>query len=235
MIAGMLRVKNEQRWIGRVLESIQPLCDRIFVLDDHSTDETAAICRGIPGVTVFDSPFEGLDESRDKNWLLDKVREVKPAWVVAIDGDEILAHGQQQRLLDAMKGPESCLSLRILYLWNDWKTVRVDGVYGDFHRESVFRPSDARFSEDGNGVHFHCGNVPMANRRVRRVLDIPLLHTGYMHREDRERKFAWYNAKDPGNVREDSYRHMVIGDIYPASEKFAHAGPLKLESLAVTC
>jgi hypothetical protein len=66
----MLRIRNEERWIQEVIRSTFHLCDRVFVLDDHSTDQTRSLARSVdPRVTVFDSPFKGLNESRDKNWL----------------------------------------------------------------------------------------------------------------------------------------------------------------------
>ncbi len=231
MICGMLRIKNEQRWIAKVIESIQPLCDEILILDDHSTDETREICRAFAGVTVFESPFEGLNECRDKAWLLEKVMMLNPEWIVAIDGDEILSPGGQEQLRHAMKGPQSCLSLRILYLWNDWQTVRTDGVYGDFHRESVFRPNGSKFEVHDKGPNFHCGNVPWGNRINKRVISTALLHAGYMHKEDRRRKFEWYNTQDPNNALEDRYRHMVIGDLYPRESRFLYGGPLELARL----
>lgn len=233
-VLGLLRVKNEARWIERALRSIMPLCELVIVMDDHSTDETAAICAAIPEVTVLPSPFSGLDEIRDKNWLLDQVKPLNPEFIVFIDGDEILAPGSQPRLLAEMQNPlATCLSLRILYLWNDEQTVRMDGVYGDFHRESVFRPNATRFVSNGNGGHFHCGNVPAGNRGGRRVLDVPLLHLGYMDRADRERKWKFYTEKDPGNTGEDNYRHITQGDPggVPAELRLMHAGPIELRSL----
>jgi glycosyltransferase involved in cell wall biosynthesis len=50
---GMLRVKNEQRWIARVIESILPLCEYVYILDDHSTDGTPEICSSYDQVTVW--------------------------------------------------------------------------------------------------------------------------------------------------------------------------------------
>jgi glycosyltransferase involved in cell wall biosynthesis len=66
-----LRIKNEAAHIHEVITSVLPLCGRVFVFDDNSTDDTVAICRSFGArVTVFSSPFVGLDETRDKNWLL---------------------------------------------------------------------------------------------------------------------------------------------------------------------
>lgn len=232
VIAGMLRVRNEARWIERCISSILPLCDRVFVMDDHSDDATLSICQSFQKVTAFESPFQGLNESRDKNWLLDLVVRDQPDWILALDGDEVLAPSGIEPLRVAMKGPTPCLSLRVLYLWDREDQVRVDGVYGDFHRESVFRPDGSRFQENG-GANFHCGNVPWGARQKRQVLsDVPLLHLGYLHREDRIRKFHWYNAQDVNNAREDSYRHMVVGDLFPAESRFQHGGPLKLQTLS---
>lgn len=232
MILGLMRIKNESRWIDRSIRSFMPLCEQVLVFDDHSTDDTREICRSIPGVTVFESPFQGLNESLDKNWLLSQASRLKPDWVCFWDGDEILAPGHQAALEKAMRGPHGCLSLRIIYLWNDERTMRSDGVYGDFHRESVFRPNGSRFVSMPGVANFHCGNVPRGNRINRRVLhDVHLLHTGYLHREDRERKFAWYNKVDPNNVSEDGYRHMVVGDVFPETSRFRYGGPLKLKAL----
>ena len=38
-IVAMYRVKNEERWIKKSLESIFELCSKIVVLDDGSTDD----------------------------------------------------------------------------------------------------------------------------------------------------------------------------------------------------
>ncbi|HEX4278309.1 MAG TPA: glycosyltransferase family 2 protein [Bryobacteraceae bacterium] len=230
-ITGMLRVRDEARWIERVIASIQPLCTRIVVMDDHSVDGTRELCARIPGVEALRSPFEGLDEARDKNWLLDQVGPSE--WILAIDGDEVLAPGAQTALFAAMNSPATCLSLPILYLWDSEDQIRVDGVYGRFRRESAFRPNGARFESTRHGGNFHCGNVPSALRGARQPVNAPLLHLGYMNREDRLRKFSWYNEQDPGNAGEDSYRHVVQGDIpeVPATATLRHAGPLQLEAL----
>jgi len=233
MNLGLLRVRNEARWIERSVRSLLPVCESILVMDDHSEDETAAICAAIPGVTVLLSPFEGLDETRDKNWLLDQASAWHPDWIVFIDGDEVL-DAPAALLAEMQRLETTCLSLRILYLWNDHETIRVDGVYGDFHRESVFRPNGSRFIANGTGTHFHCGNVPAGNRQGHRVIDVPILHFGYMHRADRERKFAWYNQHDPNNPTEDFYRHMVIGDLFPKESQFRHGGPLRLARRCIT-
>jgi len=231
MIAAMLRVKNESRWIERVIRSVQPVCERIVVMDDASTDGTAEICSSL-GAEVLRSPFAGLDETRDKNWLLARVIRHSPEWILCIDGDEELEQGgaDKVRAVARDRGIGAC-SLRVAYLWDSPDQVRTDGVYGRFARPSMFRAvTDARFRSTGNGGNFHCGNVPYGIGPTLRS-EIRLLHYGYMERADRVRKYEWYNRQDPNNYSEDLYRHMVIGDLFPADSQFRHGGPLKLETI----
>lgn len=235
MVTGVMRVKNEARWIERCVRSILHVCDQIIIMNDHSTDDTYEICREIsPKVSIHHSPFTGLNEVRDKNWLLEKAAGSK--WIVSIDGDEMLAPGGDVALIEAMrKSVQPCLSLRVFYLWDSESLVRVDGVYGDFHRESVFRPNGVKFIGTSSGGNFHCGNVPQGLREKREVVEVPLLHFGYMDRSDRVRKYEWYNLQDPENLVEDRYRHMVIGDLFPGESKFNHGGPLKVKRLEDLC
>ncbi len=236
-IVGMLRIKNEARWIGEVIESLLPLCGHVFVLDDHSTDRTPAICRSFgERLTLWESPFHGLDESRDKNWLLGRTLEKSdPDWILLVDGDEILSPESVDILRrECSIGTARAWSLRILYLWERRDLVRMDGVYGKFRRPSLFRPTPGQsFMGTSAGGNFHCSSIPSELFSVVSLSEARLLHLGYMLREDRLRKFRWYNERDPHNAMEDGYKHMVLGDLpeYPASLKTHWAGPLRLEAL----
>lgn len=250
-VAVMMRVKNEARWIDRVIKSVVPLAgENIFVMDDESTDDTLEIAKAA-GVNVYRDPFAGqpLDETRDKDWLLAQVRDAcNPDWVLCIDGDEELEHGGADKILSVLRSnPDvEVFSMRFLFLWNSPAEVRVDGRYSSLVRESLFRPVD--------GVHFrsyyevkdqtdakdprchvglHCGNAPGAQTLRSRSLPVYFLHYGYMLREDRIRKYNWYRSIDPDNPWEDGYRHMVLGDLpeLPADLTLPHGGPLRLVKL----
>lgn len=232
----MSRVHNEARWINEVIESVLPLCARVFVLDDHSTDNTVEICRRYKQVTVFPSPFDGRNEARDKNWLLDQVmRACEPRWILCVDGDEVLAPGGPEIIRRTLGANPTCqaFSLKIVFLWNDRQTVRTDWVYGDFWRPSLFAPfhplpdnpdhiplaRELRFKETpwgrqrGNDKpNLHCSSVPQRLIHNHQKCPASLLHLGYMHREDRVRKLDFYNSIDWLNREEDCYRHMTQGD-----------------------
>jgi glycosyltransferase involved in cell wall biosynthesis len=232
VIVGMMRVKNEARWIERVLQSMLPLCKRIFVFDDHSEDNTVQLCESFPEVELFNSPFIELNEARDKNWLLEKVEPSGADWVLSIDGDEeIYPGGQQiiQEITDLNYSPDT-YRFRVLYLWNRPDRVRMDKIYGSFRRPSLFRLRPGARFVSANGGGFHCGNTPEAQWIA--DCDVNLLHYGYMLKVDRIKKYAWYNQQVPVPEIEDHYNHIIIGDLLPENAVTRWGGPLKLEHIS---
>lgn len=260
-VFGMLRIKDEGRWIRAVIEAALPLCERIFILDDHSTDATPEICAEMgEKVTVINSTFEGFDESRDREYLLSRLLNSvgdnhlcgdvnSPFWALAIDGDELLDDAGVENIRATLQNtPYHAFKLPIRYLWNSdlslvnhpgCRSVRMDGVYEHFARPSVFRLMNRNFrfqrTPFGNGANFHCSSIPqeLLHASHQLIPGAPLWHLGYNDRDHRVKKFHWYNKLDPNNEAEDSYRHMVLGDIaeVPSDAICKHAGPLRLEMM----
>ena len=233
----MLRIRNEARWIKEVVKSTFHLCDRVFVLDDHSTDDTVELCLSAgPRVTVITSPFEGLNESRDKNYLYDEImRECQPDWILCLDGDEVLegSAGDAIRKVVAEQPQVDAWALKIEFVWDKRGQVRSDRIYGDFWRPSLFRPfierpeipddrklaQEFRFQSTPFGRHvngdqpnLHCSSVPQRRIHEFGLAPARLIHYGYMDREDRVRKLDYYTSIDWKNDAEDWYRHMCQGD-----------------------
>lgn len=213
-----MRIKNEETHIREVIERALSLCERVFVFDDHSSDQTVEVCRTFGDrVVVFTSPFEGFDEARDKNYLLEKLVEANPEWVLWIDGDEVLEANGPERLMHAADNALAGVagfSLKIAYVWNDPQYVRIDGIFGRFKRPSMFRLrgqplSQIKFRQTGLGGNLHCGNVPNGLSGVFRALDVRLKHYGYMTDDQRRRKHQFYTTIDPNNQLEDNYRHLI--------------------------
>jgi glycosyltransferase involved in cell wall biosynthesis len=234
----MLRCRNEGRWLGEVLASIRPLTPDILILDDYSTDNTWAVAEAA-GAVVIGSPFaqNQPDESRDKSYLLWSLRRrFDPHYVLCIDGDEVLSAGSADLIRAKLNPLCSIYSFPIRYLWNDRNHYRADGVYGPYQRASMFSLVGAgdgvTFRSTAYGSNFHCGNVPAGLKGTGAAVAADLLHLGYMDKADRVRKYEWYNQRDPHNQYEDRYRHMVIGDLFPADARFVHGGPLKIFTLA---
>jgi glycosyltransferase involved in cell wall biosynthesis len=212
----VMRVKNEAEHIGESLESVLPLCERAIVFDDHSDDETVATCESFgQRVEVLHSPFRGIDEARDKNYILERVVAAAPDWVLWIDGDEVIERDGPARLLEATAraGGITVYTLRVAYCWDGDDQIRVDGIWGRMRRPSLFRLRGQLV----RNLHFamsrppnlHCGNVPRNLRGQKRDLDVRLKHYGYVTPELRLRKYQWYTRIDPHNPKEDNYRHLM--------------------------
>lgn len=242
-VAAMLRVRNEGRWIARAVESLRELCgERVYVLDDASGDDTVERARAA-GATVQPSPFEHTDdpdEARDKNWFLGFVKDAcAPDWILCIDGDEELEPGGAAKIRSAIASARAdCYALRFLHLWNDTAHYRGDRWYSTFTRLSLFRPVEgygfqSLYAPRGIKAHsgLHTGNAPAGMRFA--VLNVYLIHYGYMLKDDRIRKYRYYTRIDPDNETEDFYRHTVQGDIpeVPAGAVLKHAGPLEIRDL----
>jgi glycosyltransferase involved in cell wall biosynthesis len=242
----MLRIKNEARWLQRVLDSISPLCQTIFVFDDHSTDASQSIILNHEKTIYLASPFTGLNETRDKDWLLEQVIRSLPGdeltgeshyWVLCIDGDEELEKDGTNKIRKMVWADPRALSFyfKILYLWDSPDLVRVDRRYGEFDRPSMFRLINPgfRFQSTPWGGNMHCSSIPQEFLGHAKTSGVALLHYGYMLAEDRMSKWKWYNTVDPGNEMEDQYRHMIQGDVGGpgAGETLKWAGPLRVESL----
>lgn len=76
---------NEEKNIGRCLESVKDVADEIIVVDSMSTDETKAICASY-GVTFIEQPFLGYIEQ--KNFAMNSASHDH---VLSLDADECLS------------------------------------------------------------------------------------------------------------------------------------------------
>jgi glycosyltransferase involved in cell wall biosynthesis len=75
---------NEEKNIGRCLESVKEVADEIIVVDSLSTDGTKAICAAY-GVQFIEQPFLGYIEQ--KNFAMDAASH---DYVLSLDADECL-------------------------------------------------------------------------------------------------------------------------------------------------
>ncbi len=216
-ILGVMRIKNEERWIRQSIESQLPICQQVLVLDDHSTDNTRAIVESFGHQCVLiDSPFEGCNEGRDKRYLLSQILLLRPDWVLWIDGDEALDKHTRDILFEEAANPIAAwFTLPVLYFWNSETTYRVDGCYANFHRRSFFNISN----QNAKALHFPVGtgkaelhgggNCPDGLVGTGYISRARIKHFGYVDPAERQRKYEWYNKVDPNNESEDCYRHII--------------------------
>jgi len=84
-ISAVIITKNEERNIGRCLDSLQGVADEVLVVDSFSTDGTQEICLS-KGARVLEHPFEGHIEQ--KNYAMEQATY---PMVLSLDADEALS------------------------------------------------------------------------------------------------------------------------------------------------
>lgn len=94
-ISAVIITFNEEKNIGRCIDSLEGVVDDIVVLDSHSTDRTREICEA-KGVRFATHPFAGYIEQKNLALL-----ESKYPHVLSIDADEALDENLKKSILKA--------------------------------------------------------------------------------------------------------------------------------------
>lgn len=138
--------------LPKFLEHYSQWADRIFVIDDHSTDLTAAIAKVHPMVTYLEYGFEGLNED-EFSGTLESMYKVYPSdWAVCVDCDEFI-----QGLDTLVDEPRGVVLKTTGYMMigstgklEDCVAVRMKS----FDKPVVFDPSlDVRFGDGRHSVN----------------------------------------------------------------------------------
>lgn len=132
---------DEEIHIGRCIERLKPLADRIVVIDSFSTDRTVEIA-GSLGAEVLQNRF--VNHAAQFNWGVEAAR-IESGWILRIDADEWLepaAITEIQRLIDQLPPEVSALNLkRRLIFQGRW--IRWGGYYPTVLTR-LWRPGHAR-------------------------------------------------------------------------------------------
>lgn len=163
-------VRNEEFMLPHFLDHYAKYADRIFVVDDHSTDLTAAIAKAHPMVTYLEYGFDGFDEDEFSGTFESLYATYPSDWAICVDGDELIQG--LETLADEEPGVLKCTGYTMVGKTGkleDCKKVRDKG----FDKPVVFDPSlDVRF---GHGRH--SVNLPARDSKLE------LLHYKYPSRE----------------------------------------------------
>lgn len=88
---------NEEKNIGRCLDSVKEISDDIVVVDSFSTDKTEEICK-LKGTRFVQHKFVGHIEQ--KNWA---ITQAKFPYILSLDADEALSDELKKSILQAKK------------------------------------------------------------------------------------------------------------------------------------
>ncbi len=218
MIVGLLRIKNVEKWIKRLIIQLDKVCDKILILDDGSTDRTfqeianAIIKPKRVRIRKQEIPFHG---GRDRIMLHKWAAEFNPTWIVAPDGDELWEEGKEEELKTLLLNtPEyiEAWTFPFFYLWDDENHYRDDGSYHNVTAVRAFRYNKDELPKDSSSHSVALPKVIVERRRIKQA-DIRMKHFGYMEKGDRIVRYNYYTDrdKDPKKVGAGSgdYKHII--------------------------
>lgn len=115
-ISAVIITFNEEKNIGRCLDSIKDLVDDIVVVDSFSSDATESIC-GKHNVNFIQREWEGY--SATKNFAN---QQAKFSWVLSLDADEALSVELKKTIQELKKGTElkTCSFNRLTNYCGSW-------------------------------------------------------------------------------------------------------------------
>ncbi|MEK4292136.1 glycosyltransferase family 2 protein [Paenibacillus sp. FSL R5-0914] len=215
-------VKNESgRFLRQVLEEHRKYIDEAVIIDDGSTDNSAAIClevlEGIPVHLVHNtiSKFSNEIELRKQQW--EEVLKTKPEWILSLDADEIFEASFAANIEPLLYADEVDLFCFRLYdLWN--ATHYREDIYWRSHLN--YRPFLLRYKEDFNYVWNespqHCGRFPENVFELPHQLsNLRLKHLGWSKAEFRLEKYLRYMLLDPDGQYGWKEQYLSILDEHP--------------------
>jgi glycosyltransferase involved in cell wall biosynthesis len=179
-LSAVIITLNEEKNIGRCIDSLLGLAEEILVIDSFSSDKTIEICQA-KGAKVIQNKFVGHIEQ--KNFALE---QAKNDWVISLDADEALTKELSQSISDVLKNPTE-KGYRFNRLTNYCgKWVRFCGWYPD----SKIRLVNRHFAKWG-GVNPH-DKLELQNNFNEGFLKGNLLHYSYYTKEDHFKQIEYF-------------------------------------------
>lgn len=233
----MLPVKNEAgRYLPVVLNHLATYVDGIVVLDDGSTDQTPQLCQNHPKVVRFRRLEESLfpkDEAALRQMLWEMTVELEPAWVLALDADEIF-EAKIRRELPLLTRQEQygLIHFPVYHFWGGFTHYRIDGLWNPL----VSRTACLYHYQKGLNYHWpvrnlHCGRLPMEAHQSRSFLaPVNLLHLGYAKKQDHLQKYRRYLSLDPEGKYCPLAHYQSILEPHPRLRKWNGGLPLEVGS-----
>jgi len=171
-VEALIRTRNEEEHIAACIENARTFCDRITVLDQHSTDRTVEIARAQPDVRV-----ELTDESCHINRALGYgVERSEADWILCLDADMRLTPPLTAAFREIIDGDEvDAVDCRVKSrFFGRW--IEHGNLYRPHYRK-LYRRRTTRQSKVRH--HHFFDPLPLERVRVLRDRNLFFLHYAY--------------------------------------------------------
>ncbi|MCX7999552.1 MAG: glycosyltransferase family 2 protein, partial [Leptospiraceae bacterium] len=92
---------NEEKNIRDCIDSFHDLADEVIVLDSFSTDKTLEIAKSYPKVQVFQHPFTGHIEQKNR-----AIELCSGEWILSLDADERVSPKLREEIQEVLRNPK---------------------------------------------------------------------------------------------------------------------------------
>ncbi|WP_127588257.1 glycosyltransferase family 2 protein [Paenibacillus koleovorans] len=221
-LTAIMQVRNEaSRFLPLVLEELCTFVDEIVVVDDHSTDRTAEVCRACPKVvklvTLEDSLFAQEWELRTLLWQTAAATE--PDWLLSVDADELYERKAREYIPHLINQDRvDWFSFRFYDFWGGTTHYRDDALWTLHKRQYI---SLVRFFPEFPYWYpkkdHHMSRLPPACYMFRgEHTALRVKHLGWAGSlEDRVRKYLRYKKMDPDGRWGSLAQYESILDLEP--------------------
>lgn len=218
MLSVVIITYNEEKNIGRCLESVREVADDVVVVDSFSTDKTKEICESF-NVNFIQKDWEGYSET--KNFAN---QQAKFDWIFSIDADESLSNELKESILEIKRqryGDFFEIS-RLTNYCGSW--IKHCGWYPDIKLRFFNRTST-----QWQGI-IHETLIPSENKKAFR-LQGDLLHYSYYTIEDHIRQINKFTDIAALSLFQSGKKAKLLKLIYSPVVKFARDYFFKLGML----
>lgn len=183
------------RWLEPFLKQLVPLVDKIAICLNTDGSKEKALAVKYADLIVEDDREWGKYQNVIKRDFLERVRELKPDWILTMDCDEFLDKRIDRRKLEELAGSPTDIAYQFwcVQLWNDENHWRQDISF----ENTRFYKLAPEYGLSFERQPLHCGLAPLYAYKYATKTNYIFRHYGLMRFEDRQKKVARYAKYDP--------------------------------------
>ncbi|MGO4540134.1 glycosyltransferase [Paenibacillus sp. 2TAB19] len=181
-------VRDEEKRLGRCLDSVQHAVDEIIIVDTGSSDRTIEIARSYGAKVLRREWTESFADARNES-----IREASGQWILWMDADEVLREGDGEKLrMYVQQSEEDVLLLELFNYYGD----------GEADESQVYMLAHHRLFRNRRGFSFvHAIHEQLTSEEVvlsqseLKLLPIRVYHFGYLEEVAAEKRKFERNMK----------------------------------------
>lgn len=189
-------VHDDERWTKKVLDDMSKYTNEIYVnLNDPTPIAEEAVLSHPNVKDVIRTTNDGRwNQGLQRDNTTRMVDNIKPDIVIFPDSDEIFPKNLDEQLKSFWEDEDKrTFWFRLLYLWGNENKFRNDSKFKSIHHVRIFKwqPEITFLPYAGYTCPTNFINL---DKNTRFHSNSPILHYGYMHEEDRLRKYERNNS-----------------------------------------